>query len=180
MNKSIYLTFSGIAVMLAGIALIFSADIGISTSKIIVPLFFIVGGFLAYLFAQANKQHPLAFPYHSAQAGGLTLFGMLIAFIPQSLSEFLDFVSYFMMAYGLIEIIYAFSALTSNHQLKKEILMSRFLAGFFGLIGSFILLITNLTNESNGIILAGLLVTLGGCAFVAFSVFIKSKDKSSV
>lgn len=179
MEKINYLTLSGVAMGAAGIMMLISESIGIGVAKTLVPLLFATAGILAYLFSEANKHHKIARLYHLLQGGGMVLFAFLIGVIPQSLGEFLKFVTYFVLMFGLIEILFGFMALNSGIKLNMGILISRFIAGFLSLIGAVLLLATAASDEVSGLMIAGILTIIGGVGFTMFSFRIrKMKVKS--
>lgn len=180
MKKINYLTFSGITMGVAGIIMLISESIGIGVAQTLVPLLFATSGVLAYLFSEANKHHKIARLYHLLQGGGMILFAFLIGIVPQSLEEFLKFVTYFVMIFGLIEILFGFMALNSGIKLNIGILISRFIAGFFSLIGAVLLLATAATNETSGLLIAGVLVLIGGLGFTMFSFRIRKMNESNI
>ena len=173
MNKINYLTFSGLLMALAGIFMLTSENIGVKMAKVLVPLMFAIGGVMAYLFSEANKQHKIARQYHLLQGIGMFVFAILIAIVPKSLGDFLKYVTYFMMLFGLIEILFGFMALNIGNKLNMRILISRFVAGFFNLIGAILILATSVTDKISGLMIAGILILIGGIAFVVFSLRIK-------
>lgn len=179
MNKINYLTFSGVAMALAGIFLLLSESIGVGTVKFLVPLLFAVGGILAYLFSEANKHHKIARQYHLLQGIGMVVFALLIGIIPNSLGEFLKYVTYLMLLFGLIEILFGFMALNTGNKFNMKILISRFVAGFFNLIGAVLILATSVTDEISGLFIAGILIILGGIAFIIFSFRIRKTITTS-
>ncbi len=176
MNKLIYLTLSGIAMLAAGITLLLSTAIGVGTSKILVPLFLFVSGILAFLFSQANGQHKVAKTFHLLQGMGLMTFAVLIAIWPNTLDMFLKLTTYFIMVYGLFEIMFAFSVLRSSFKVDRSILMTRLLVGAINLIGSFVLFMSLMKSTASGLTVAGFLIVLGGLGFIIFANRIKKID----
>lgn len=175
MNKTNLLTLSGLALLGAGIILLLSESIGITTSKILVPAFFAIASIFTFLFSQANKQNRIARQFHLAQSIGLLTFTILIAMIPQSLASFLSFSTYFIMFFGLFEIIFIFSVLNTKTPLNKGILLSRLAAGATNLIGGFILLLTLFQNTKNALTIAGILIIIGGIGFLFYAYKINNK-----
>ncbi|MEN0050012.1 MAG: hypothetical protein AAF806_23315 [Bacteroidota bacterium] len=100
-------------------------------------------------------------------------FAIIIAIIPQSLDEFLKYITYFMLLFGLLEILFGFLALNTGNKLNMNILISRFVAGFVNIIGAVLILATAVTDEISGLMIAGVLILLGGLAFVMFSFRIR-------
>ncbi|MEM8527612.1 MAG: hypothetical protein AAGG68_23420 [Bacteroidota bacterium] len=178
MNKINYLTFSGLLMALAGVTMLTSETIGVDIAKIAVPVFFLLGGIFAYLFSAANKQHRIARQYHLLQGFGMMTFAVIIALVPQNLGDFLKYITYFMLLFGLLELLFGFLALNTGNQLNMNILLSRFVAGFVNIIGAVLILATAVTDEISGLMIAGVLILLGGIAFVLFSFRVKKMSES--
>ncbi len=173
MNKTIYLTLSGLFMFAAGLILLFSTTIGVGISKIMVPLFFFVSGILAFMFSQANGQHKIAKTFHLLQGVGLMTFAVIIAIWPDTLAMFLTITTYFVMVYGLFELMFAFSVLRSSYKLDVSILITRLLVGLVNLVGSFILFMALLKSTGLGLQVAGFLIVLGGIGFMLFASRVK-------
>lgn len=169
MNKTIYLTLSGLFMLATGLTLLLSTSIGVATSKILVPLFLFVSGVMAFLFSQVNGQHKIAKTFHLLQGLGLMSFAIIIAILPDTLDMFLKITSYFIMVYGLFELMFAFSVLRSSFILDKSILMTRLMVGLINFIGSFVLFMSLLKSTSSGLSVAGFLIVLGSIGFIIFA-----------
>lgn len=175
MNKTKFLTLSGLTMLLGGLTILFSAKIGIETSKIITPILFIISGICSILFAKNNKKHLLAKNFHLLQGLGMIAFAIAIVFIPNSLESFLIVVTFFTMAYGLIEILFTFSVLNSSQKIDMNILMIRIITGTLNLIGGFALFISAIgKNLELGVSIAGVLISIAGISFIIFSNKIKA------
>ena len=173
MNKTIYLTLSGLFMFSAGLILLFSTTIGVGISKIMVPLFFFVSGILAFMFSRANGQHKIAKTFHLLQGVGLMTFAVIIAIWPDTLTMFLKITTYFVMVYGLFELMFAFSVLRSSYKLDVSILITRLLVGLVNLVGSFILFMALWKSTGLGLQVAGFLIVLGGIGFMRFASRVK-------
>nr|WP_299338193.1 hypothetical protein [Allomuricauda sp.] len=173
MNKLVYLTLSGTAMLVAGITLLLSTYIGVGTSKVLAPLFLLISGVLALLFSGANPQHKVAKTFHFLQGAGLMTFSILIAIWPGTLDMFLKLTTYFIMVYGLFEIMFAFSVLRSSFKVDRSILMTRLMVGAINVIGSFVLFMSLLKSTTSGLKVAGFLIVLGGLGFIIFANRIK-------
>ena len=158
---------------LAGICMLLSENLGSETAKLLVPTLFGVGGVMALLFSEANKQHNIARQYHLLQGAGMVVFAILIGLIPDTLGEFLQYVTYFMLLFGLVEVLFGFTALNTGNKLNMSILISRFVAGIFNLVGALLILTISAADEESGLLVAGILVLIGGMAFVLFSFRIR-------
>ncbi|MEM6843572.1 MAG: hypothetical protein AAF632_15195 [Bacteroidota bacterium] len=173
MNKIKYLTLSGTFMGLAGVCMLLSENLGAEIAKLLVPVLFGIGGVMALLFSEANKQHNIARQYHLLQGVGMIVFAILIGLIPGTLGEFLQYVTHFMLLFGLVEVLFGFTALNTGTKLNMGILISRFIAGIFNLVGALLILTISAVDEISGLLVAGILVLIGGIAFVIFSLRIR-------
>ena len=176
MNKIFYLAFSGLIMLAAGIFLLLSDTLGIENIKIIVPALIFVSGVSAIIFSNYEKLPTIAKKYHVAQGLGLIVFAACIATIPDSLKSFLMVTTYFVIMYGLFEIIFAFGVLGSNHKINKGIMMSRIIAGALNLLGGFVLLLSSLQNETTGLTIAGVLIILAGSSVAIFAAKLRNME----
>ena len=166
--KNHKLVFSGMFMSLAGITLLLSQSIGVQISKILVPVFFIVGGYFSYAFSR-DSEKPAGRQFHLLQAFGMLLFGILVATIPDSLTSFLTYVTYFIMCFVFLEIGFGLMSLSGTDKVRMNIVLFRLLLGFLSIIGAMVLLF-NITNDPmHGLMIAGALMIFGGVAFTAFA-----------
>ena len=173
MNKTHYLTLSGIFLLVAGICLIFSKNIGISTSKLLVPASFALSGIFSFLFSKSNAQHNIAKQFHLIQAIGLLTFASIIVSIPETLESFLSITTYFILVFGLFEMTYMFAVLNSKSTLNKNILFTRLASGGINLIGGFVIMLTLFKDAISALFISGILIAIGGLNMIWFSVKIK-------
>ena len=175
MKKLNYLILSGLSLALSGLGMLFVDTIGVPTAKLLIPILIIATGLFAYLFSQANKHFKIAHQYHLIQALGLTVCGLLIAIVPKSLEDFLNFIAYFVLLSGLLEFIFAFMVL--NARIKKiswGTLFSRFGTAILSFIAAFVLLFQSMSSPTKGLIIAGIVTILGGFSFLVFANKIKN------
>ena len=171
-NKN--LVFSGTALAAAGVTVLLSESIGIPTSKVLVPILFIVGGIFAFLFSRDVSSHIIGRPFYMLQGCGMVLFGLLVATIPDSLESFLSYVSYFVMCFGFLEIVFGFMSFNTGLKIQWNILIFRFITGFLAIIGAAMLLFTSMTDPQQGLILAGILMIIAGIGFIVFAQKLKT------
>ncbi|WP_299365798.1 hypothetical protein [Winogradskyella sp.] len=169
MKQTMYLAFSGLMMICAGLTLFFSDQLGVQTSKIVMPICMVLAGIGSFLFSKHKELPKVANQYHMAQGVGLIIYGVIVGSSVNSLESFLLTTTYFIVAYGLFELLFAFTVLSSKHKINKRILMSRLIAGAVNLIGGFILLMATMDNVMDGLLTASILVILGGISLLVFS-----------
>ncbi len=167
--KNQNLVISGACILLAGLVVLFSQSIGVSTAKFLVPALFIIGGIFAYIFSVENKQIKIASQFHLIQAFMMVIFGIVVAIKADSLESFLTYVTYFVLCIGFLDIGYGLMALSSNSKAKTAIVTYRMVAGFVALIGALAILISNLMDPMQGLMVAGLIMIFGGISIIIFA-----------
>lgn len=174
MNKVQNLTFQGISLLIAGIAMIASENIGISIAKVLVPILFIISGVFSILFANANSQITIPYRYQIVHGVGLILFGVIVGLVPKSLGEFLNYATYFILFFGLWEIMFGFAVVNSPFKFEWRDIIVRFFCGLIGMVGGVLILATSLIDQSLGLIITGVVTVLIGIGIVLFSKKVKS------
>lgn len=169
MNKTQNLTFSGIALLLAGVAMLAFESIGVSTTKILIPILFITSGVFSIMFSNANPQTKGPSQYHMIHGIGLVLFGIIFGVVPKSLGDFLTYATYFILFFGFLEIIISFALLNSGSKLEWRTVIERFFGGFLGTIGAVLILVTSATDEISGLVITGVATVLIGIGIIVFS-----------
>ena len=173
-NKKIVM--SGICMSLAGAVVLLSQTIGVQTSKILVPVFFILGSYFAYKFSREIKGHNVGRQFYLLQALGMLVFGILIVVIADSLESFLNFVTYFVMCFGILEFSFVLMSFNIGLTIRWNIIIYRIVSGFSAMIGAMILLFITMTDSMQGLIIAGTLMLINGLAFGVFAQKLESKS----
>ena len=169
MKNHTFLTISGLLLTLAGLTLLCSENIGIEYSKLLMPFFILGAGIFSYLFSKNERLPKIAKQYHMAQGLGLLFFAIAIYAFTDSLTSFLMLSTYFILVYGLFEIVFIFAVLNTKHNINKKILFSRMAAGIINLVGGFALLLSSISNEATALIIASILIIIGGVSIILFA-----------
>ncbi len=173
MKRVQHLTIGGVSLLLAGIAMIASGNIGIGIVKVLIPILFINSGIFSILFANANPEATVPYRYQMMHGVGLMLFGIVFGLIPESLGDFLYYATYFILLFGLLEITMGFALVSSTYNFKWRDIVVRFFAGLFGLIGAVLILATSATDQTLGLIITGVVTVLIGIGLIVFSTKVK-------
>lgn len=173
MNKVQNLTATGMLLLSAGVVMLVSENIGVDRVKLLIPLLFIIGGVFSILFSRANAQIKGIGQYQLIHGIGLVVFGIIFGLIPKTLAEFLKYATYFILAFGLLEIIIGFTIVNSDFNFKWGDVIARFFAGLFGSIGGVLILATSATDQFSGLMITGGITILIGLGIVLFSMKLK-------
>lgn len=173
MKKLVNITLTGTCLFLAGITITLTEIIGVYSAKIITLILFTLGGIFSILFSKANKEREVASKFQLIQGVGLIISVVVIISFSNSLLSFLMSMAYFILLFGLFEILFSFSVLNSKNRIHKSILTYRIVAGFITSIGAMILLLTTFSSEYMGLMFAGFLTLLIGLSNIIFAERIK-------
>lgn len=174
MKKIGDLILIGAFLILAGITIIVAESVGVNKAKIFVPLLFLISGIYTIKYSLANKTSEIASKYEMLRGIGLIIFATLIPFFSYSLMSFLMYVTYFILMYGLLEIVFPFSILNSKNTIVKNMLVFRIVAGIMTSIGAVVLLLATNSNEYIGLIIAGTLTILIGLSNIIYAYKLKT------
>ncbi|MEM8565419.1 MAG: hypothetical protein AAGF85_03100 [Bacteroidota bacterium] len=169
MNKANSLTLGGIALLIAGIVMFTAERIGIGTAKFLIPLLFIASGIFSLIFSNTNPQTKKISQYHIIHGIGLILSGVLLGLLPKSLADFLRYATYFILAFGLLEIIIGFALANSGSRIDWKHLILRFSGGFLGIIGAVLILATAASDKGSALMITGFATALIGINSIIFS-----------
>ena len=173
MKKLGDLILVGIFLIFAGIIIIMAETVGVNRAKIIVPILFLLSGIYSIKHSMSNRASEIVSKFEMLKGIGLIVFAALVPFFSDDLMSFLMYVTYFILMYGLLEIMFPFSVLNSKHKIKKSMLLFRLVAGVITSIGAVILLLETYANEYNGLILAGVLTILIGLSNTFYAYKLK-------
>ncbi|MEM6397806.1 MAG: hypothetical protein AAF741_15765 [Bacteroidota bacterium] len=170
MKISRSLTFTGIALLLAGLVILGAETIGIRTAKFLVPTLFILGGASSIQSSMPFSEANTFEKYHLFQGVGFIVFGLIFALYARSLDDFLSHSTYFILIFGMIEIILSFAIVNLGINFKWGNLIPRFISGFLGLIGGVLILATSATDQMSGLTIVGVFTSTIGLGITFFSL----------
>jgi uncharacterized membrane protein HdeD (DUF308 family) len=174
MKKTKNLVIAGIALSISGLAMIATEIIGVETAKVLLPLLFIMSGAFSIMFATANTEVKKPTQYHLFQGGIFVLFGLVIGILANSLGDFLKYTTYFILFFGIFDIIHGFFLLTSKFNLTWKVLVFKFFGGMFGTVGGVAILVTSLnTDYYAGLMITGIVTIVTGIGVIFFAARIK-------
>lgn len=174
MKKTKNLIISGIALSISGLVLLAIEIIGIEAAKVLFPLLFIISGAFSIIFGTANTGMKKPAQYHLFQGGAFVLLALVVGGFTNSLGGFLKYATYFILFFGIFDIIHGFFLLTSKFNLTWKVLVFKFFGGLFGTAGGVAILATSLsTNYYAGLMITGMVIILIGIGMIVFATRIK-------
>ena len=164
-----YLIYSGISIALTGLVLLLSQKIGVQASKIAVPILIIISSYFSYKFSRSIVDHNIGKQFHLARAGLLFIFGVIVAFVPDSLESFLSYVVYFMMFFFIFEFTFCLMSFNTAPKVNWRTAIFWLISGFLAGIGAVLVLSTSITDPMQALMMTGVFMVLSGLSFAIFA-----------
>lgn len=172
MKKTHYLKYEGLSLVVAGVCIISSTYLGLTISRSLTALLFIVGGLFSYLFSQANTENKVPSNNQLVQGITLSLVGVLL-FFTGSIDEYLRYITFFMLFIAIFEVTFGLSMLDTDVNIHRRAYIERMIAGAVGIIAASVVLIFSVSNADSRFVITGIVTILFGLGITRFSRRIK-------
>jgi uncharacterized membrane protein HdeD (DUF308 family) len=136
------------------------------TIQYVVAIGIFVSAAFAFIAANKNKDSEIPFKYNWLQGIGMLLYGFAILFYGTTFERFITTTFAFLLYFGVTEIMYGFQLLNYKTKIGVSVIALRMLAGFFTTIGALVILATSFVHENSSLLIAGILLILGGINFM--------------
>lgn len=145
--------------------------------KYIVGFGMLLIGLFAGTTAFKSKKLNVPYTYNLLHSVGFAIYGIVILFYAISSERFLTCTSFFLLYYGITEIIFSFQlTMLTKDNIKFKTVIYRLIIGFFIGIGSFIIIIISTKNNREALFASGIVFVFCGINLLLFrSVLKKSK-----
>lgn len=176
MTKYLSLTLYGIIIVLTGIII---SSLSYNPSRII-QYIVAAGLFLSALFAfitsYKSKNLYVHLRYHAFQGFGLLFYAITILVYANTLEKFLNASIYFLLFFGVTEIIFGLQLLMLNQKTNLQLIIFRGAIGFLTALGSVLILSTSYVNSNNALLGSGIAFIFGGTGFILFANLIRKLE----
>jgi uncharacterized membrane protein HdeD (DUF308 family) len=120
----------------------------------------------AFVAANKNKDSEIPFKYNWLQGIGMLLYAFAIFLYGTNFEQFITITFAFLLYFGVTEIMYGFQLLNYRRKISIAIVALRMLAGLFTTIGAVVILATSFVDKDTSLLIAGILLILGGINFM--------------
>jgi len=178
MTKYQALTIYAILVIATGIVLSSLAYYPIRAIQYIVALGIFSSAAFAFLTTYKSKNSQIPMNYHALHALGMVIYGLAILFWANDINTFFEITVFFLLYYGMTEIIFCFQLLmTKQWNINWHVMVFRFFVGFFIDIGAMYILAIHNVDENKALLASGAVFIFSGFSLLVFRTVLKRADK---
>ncbi len=121
------------------------------------------------------KNLNVPYVYHLLHSIGFIIYGIVILFYATSSENFLDATSFFLLYYGITEIIFSFQlTMLKRDDINFKTIIYRMLIGLLIGVGSFIIIVISKINHRDALLASGIVFVLCGINLVLFKTILKN------
>jgi hypothetical protein len=175
---SVYL-YGGLLMITGFVILLFSSHLSLEVNRYIVSILVLISFVLASFASYLSLPHHVQSNYHALHALGLFVYGIAILYYTYNLNDFIYYTSFFLLFYGLAEIIFCFILFNLKLQLKTYTLISRIVLGLFVSIGAVLLQAITEYEPGSIIITSGILFIIIGIQIIMYVPIVKKNTTRS-
>ncbi len=176
MNRHQTLTVYGIAMVLTGIIISLLSSNPSRVIQYVVTAGLFLSSIFAFITSYKSRGDDVPLKYHAIQGLGLLAFAIAILVYATTLEKFLNATSYFLLFFGISEIVLSFQLSMIAQKINPQIILFRIIVGFMTAIGSVLILSTALINPDNALLGSGVAFIFGGVSFILFARLLKKLD----
>ena len=130
----------------------------------------------ATAFKMKNSQIPMN--YHALHAIGMIIYGLAILFWANDIEVFFNITIFFLLYYGMAEIIFCFQLFELKQQnINSQIILYRFLIGLSVTIGAIYILASHNKYENSALLVAGVVFAFSGLYLLKLKTVLTNADK---
>ena len=177
MNKYQSLTIYAILIMATGIVLMSLAYYPTRAIQYLVAFGMLLSACFAFFTAFKSEKLRVSLNYHVLHGFGMLVYGFFILFYGDTMEKFLSFTTFFLLYYGMAEIIFCFQLLTMKQRnISAQIIIYRLLIGFFIAMGAVYVVATKYSDSNKALLAAGAVFLFSGVYSIVFKTVLKRGD----
>lgn len=172
------LTLYGIIIALKGIII---ASLAYNPSRVIqyiVAAGLFLSAIFAFIASYKNRHQIIPVQYHALQGLGLIVFAIAIVIYAHTLERFIYVTTYFLLYFGISEIIIGFRLLISPQKANFQLILFRAIIGLLTTLGAILVLTTSYINPNIALLGSGIAFIFGGAGFILFAKILKNLSET--
>ncbi len=174
MNKYQSLTIYSILIILTGVILISLAYYPIRELQYTVASTIIASAVFAFLTAYKSKDLEIPLHYHALHGVGMLIYGLVILFFATDVKKFFDVTIYFLLYYGMSEIIFCFQLfMLKQKYISWRLIVARLIIAFVISMGAIVILLVSNSNQNVALMAAGGIFVFSGIFLIIFKTVLK-------
>jgi uncharacterized membrane protein HdeD (DUF308 family) len=180
MTRHQSLVMYGIIIVITGIII---SSLAYNPSRVIqyiVATGLFLSAVFAFLTSYKSKSHSVQLKYHAFQGAGLLAYALTILIYANTLERFLNATVYFLLYFGVTEIMAALQLLTLSQKMNLRLIIFRAVVGFLTALGAILIMTTSYVNQNNALLGSGFAFIFGGTGFILFANLLRKFETRSV
>lgn len=169
MNRYQAVIIYGVLIVINGLILM---ALSYNPSKIIqysVGIAMILAAIFAIISSRKSKDFQIPMKYHAIHAGGMMAYGLAIFFLAIDIELFFNITTFFLLYYGIIEIIFCLQLFILKTRIPLYVNVIRMIIGLAIAIGAVFVLAATEVDLSIALIASGLTFTFSGIILIIFN-----------
>ena len=179
---AILIVITGIILLLRGQYAVLSFDNNPSNDRYAATypvsiLMLLSAGFAAYTAFQ-SLDFKLALKYHGLHAFAMVFYGIAVLFFATNLQRFLDITTFFLLFYGISEIVFCFQLLLLRQKSMSSLIIGiRIFIGFFISLGAVSVLASFYSDPNTSVLISGIVFIFCGINLTLFRTVQQAPQK---
>jgi hypothetical protein len=128
-----------------------------------------VSALFAFIGAGKSRKMDMPYTYNALQGAGMLAFAAIVLFYTLELQWFIMLTMGFLFYFGVMELFIGFELLLYKIRVNYILILAMLLTGLFLTIGAVVVLSTSASEDSQSLLMAGILFIISGCTFILLS-----------
>ena len=175
MTRFTTLTIYALVIIIIGILVIIVSFFPSEAIQYLVGFGMILSASFAGITAYKCKYLNVPYAYHFLHSIGFAFYGLVIIFFAISSEKFLYCTSFFLLYYGITEMIFCFQLTMLNRgNINFRKVLYRLFIGLLIGVGSFIIIIISTKNQREALLTSGIVFVFCGINLLLFRTVLKN------
>ena len=159
----------GVLIVINGIILMALAYSPTRAIQYSIGLCMILAAVFAIISSSKSKDFQIPMKYHAIHAGGMMAYGLAIFFLAIDIELFFNITTFFLLYYGIVEIIFCLQLFILKTKIPLYVNVSRMIVGLAIALGAVFILAAADVNLSIALIASGITFLFSGIIIIIFN-----------
>jgi hypothetical protein len=159
----------GVLIFITGAIIAYLSYSPSGTIQYILSVGIFLSAIFAFITAAKNNDSVIRLKYHELQGAGMFAFALAILIYASTFEKFITVTMVFLLYFGLTEIIFGFQLMQYKRKISTTIIALRMITGLLMAVGAVAILARSFLDKNSSLLLAGILIALGGLNFILFA-----------
>ena len=143
-----------------------------------VAFLMLISSAFALYTADKSRNFKPAFKYHGLHAIGMLVYALAVLFFVKDLQVFLNVTTFFLLYYGISEIVFCFQLLVlRQNNINSQTVFFRIVVGFLIALGAILVLAMFYTDPNKALLISGVVFIFSGINLMAFKTVQQRPEK---